>query len=98
MKFTVDPPELHSAAAKLTDYSAEYTTIYNRLITAASTMGEAWNAADNLAFVEQINGFCEELKAMSTHLEQAAQAMEKQATNYETTRDTNITSVKQLIN
>ncbi|MFI3312541.1 MAG: WXG100 family type VII secretion target [Eubacteriales bacterium] len=98
MKFVVDPPELHTAASKLVTYSEEYSSIYTRLITSATTMGEAWNAADNLAFVDQINGFCEELKAMVAHLEQAAQAMEQQATNYETARDTNITSVKQLAN
>lgn len=64
----------------------------------ASTMGEAWKAADNLAFVEQITGFCDDLKAMADHLDQAAQALEQQALNYETTRDNNITGVKQLAN
>lgn len=98
MKFTVDPPELHSAAQKFTQLSEEYTTVYNRLLTAAQTMGTAWEAADNLAFVDQINGFCEDLKAMAAHLDQAAQALDLQAKNYETVRDNNATSVKQLAN
>lgn len=98
MKLVVDPPELHKASQKFTQLSEEYTAVYNRLLNTAGTMGEAWKAADNLAFVEQITGFCDELKAMAEHLNQAAQALEKQATNYETTRDNNITGVKRLVN
>ena len=98
MKLVVDPPELHTASQKLTQLAGDYSTVYNRLINAASTMGEAWKAADNLAFVEQINGFCDDLKAMTEHLEQAASALEQQAKNYEATRDNNVTGVRQLAN
>jgi WXG100 family type VII secretion target len=98
MRFNVDPPELHKAAGKFTQLSGEYESVYSRLMNTASTMGEAWKAADNLAFVDQINGFCEELKAMTGHLTQAATALDQQATNYETTRDNNVTGVKQLAN
>lgn len=98
MKLIVDPPELHKASQKLIQLSGEYTGVYGRLINTASTMGEAWKAADNLAFVEQINGFCDDLRAMAEHLDLAAQTLEQQALNYESTRDNNITSVKQLAN
>ncbi|MCL2157958.1 MAG: WXG100 family type VII secretion target [Oscillospiraceae bacterium] len=98
MKFVVDPPELHKASQALSNLSEEYIIVYSRLMTTASTMGEAWKATDNLAFVDQIKGFCEELKAMADHLLQAGTALEQQATNYETTRDNNITGVKQLTN
>ena len=98
MKVVVDPSELHSAAQKFTQLASDYTTVHIRLINTASTMGEAWKSADNLAFVEQITGFCDELKAMTAHLEQASQALEQQAKNYESTRDANITGAKQLIN
>jgi WXG100 family type VII secretion target len=98
MKLVVDPPELHKASQNFARLSEDYTTVHNRLINTASTMGEAWKAADNLAFVEQITGFCDDLKAMTDHLVQASQALERQAVNYETTRDNNITGVKQLAN
>lgn len=98
MKFVVDPPELHSAATKLTQLATDYEAVYKSLINAASTMGDAWKAADNLAFVEQINGFCDDLKAMKDHLDQAANAMDQQAKNYETVRDNNVTGVRQLAN
>ena len=98
MKFVVDPPELHTASQKFTQLASEYTTVHNRMINTASTMGEAWKAADNLAFVEQIIGFCDDLEEMTKHLDQAAQALEQQAANYETTRDNNVNGVKQLVN
>jgi WXG100 family type VII secretion target len=98
MRFVVDPPELHKASQKFDALSKEYTSVQNRLINTASTMGDAWKSADNMAFVEQINGFCEELKAMTTHLEQASLALAQQAKNYETTRENNITEVKKLAN
>lgn len=98
MKLMVDPPELHKASSKFTQLADDYRNVYTRLLNTASTMGEAWKAADNLAYVDQINGFCEELKAMTDHLEQAAKALEQQAANYEGTRDNNVTGVKQLAN
>ena len=98
MRLVTDPPELRKASQKFTQLSGDYTSVYNRLINTASTMGEAWKAADNLAFVEQITGFCDDLKAMAAHLDQAAQALEQQAVNYETTRDNNVAGVRRLAN
>lgn len=98
MKLVVDTPEMHKASQKLTQMSEEYSTLYNRLINTASTMGEAWKAPDNLAFVDQITGFCEELQQMAQHIEQAAQTLEIQAKNYETTCENNVTGVKKLAN
>lgn len=98
MKFVVDPPELHKASQKLAQLSENYTTVHNRLINTASTMGDAWNAADNLAFVEQIRGFCDDLEAMARHLSQVSEAVKQQALNYEAARDNNVTGVKKLVN
>ncbi|MCL1794946.1 MAG: WXG100 family type VII secretion target [Oscillospiraceae bacterium] len=98
MDLIVDPPELHSASEKFFQLSGEYTTVYQRLMGAATTMGEAWRAADNLAFVEQIKGFCDDLQFMADHLIQASNALKQQAANYETTRETNIAEVRKLAN
>lgn len=98
MKLTVDTGEMRSAAGKLKQLAEEYTSIYTSLLNKASTMGEAWKAPDNLAYVEQINGFLEELKAMTNHINGSAQALEQQAGNYEATVDSNIVGVKKLNN
>ena len=98
MRLVVDPPELHRASDRFNQLSDEYQSVHHRLLNTASTMGEAWKAADNLAFVDQINGFCDDLQAMAAHLRQAAQGLTRQAANYEATRDHNVTGVRTLAN
>ena len=98
MRLNVDPPELHRASDTFKRLAGDYNTEYNNLLNIASTMGEAWKAADNLAFVDQINGFCDDLAAMVAHLNQASQALTMQAKNYENTRDHNVSSVRTLAN
>jgi len=98
MRIVVDPPELHAAASAFNQLSGEYQMVYQSLLNTASTMGAAWQSADNLAFVEQINGFCPDLLKMVQHLEQASQALTMQAKNYEAARDGNVASVRTLAN
>ena len=59
-------------------------------------MGTAWEGADNLAFVEQITGFTEELKVMATKLSLASQALEKQKSNYVSQQENNETVTLQM--
>ena len=90
--------DMAKAAQRLQSLSETYTEIYTQLMQEANTMGAAWEGADNLAFVEQINGFTEELKAMAAKLSLASQALDKQRANYVARQEHNITEVKKLIN
>lgn len=90
--------DMAKASQKLQALSETYTEIYTQLMQEASTMGSAWEGADNLAFVEQISGFTEELKMMATKLSSASQTLDKQRVNYVTRQDNNITQVKKLVN
>lgn len=90
--------DMAKAAQKLQSLSESYTEIYTQLMQEANTMGAAWEGADNLAFVEQINGFTEELKAMAAKLSLASQALDKQRANYVAQQENNITQVKKLVN
>ncbi len=94
----VTPSELGVAADKLTSLSEGYTAIYTQLFQQASTMGAAWEGEDNLAFVEQINGFCEEMKDMASKLVSAAEALRVQKSNYENRQADNIAQVRKLTN
>jgi len=94
----VTPSELGAAADRLTDLSEGYTQIYTQLLQQAGTMGSAWEGEDNLAFVEQINGFCQELKDMATKLVSAADALRLQKSNYENRQSDNIAQVRKLTN
>ena len=90
--------EMAKASQKLQTLSETYTEIYTQLMQEATTMGTAWEGADNLAFVEQITGFTEGLKSMASKLSLASQALEKQRANYVTQQENNITEVKKLAN
>ena len=97
--FTVSSFDGMSRASKeLQSDSEAYTEIYTELMQKASTMGAALEGADNLAFVEQITGFTEELKAMADKLSLASQTLDKQRANYVAQQDSNITEVKKLKN
>ena len=90
--------EMAKASQKLQALSETYTEIYTQLLQEANTMGTAWEGADNLAFVEQINGLTDMLKAMATKLSTASQAIDKQRANYVARQDNNIAAVKKLAN
>ena len=90
--------DMEKASQKLQSLSETYTEIYTQLMQEANTMGSAWEAADNLAFVEQISGFTEELKTMAAKLTQASEIIKQQKDNYVARQVSNITQVKKLVN
>lgn len=90
--------EMGKAAAKLQSYSESYTEIYTKLLQNAQTMGAAWEGADNLAFVEQITGFTEELKYMAQRLAEDSKALDTMKSNYANRQNDNMTQVKKLQN
>lgn len=90
--------DMAKASKTLQEISQSYTDIYTQLMQKASTMGAAFEGADNLAFVEQITGFSEELKSMAQKLSTASQTLDKQRQNYVNRQDGNITQVKKLKN
>lgn len=90
--------EMAKASQKLQALSESYTDIYTQLMREAGTMGNAWNSADNLAFVEQITGFTAKLEAMAQKLLTASQTLEKQRANYVARVENNIAQVKKLTN
>ena len=73
--------DIAKASQRLQSLSETYTEIFTQLMQEANTMGSAWEGPDNLAFVDQINGFTEELKAMAAKLSTASQALDKQRVN-----------------
>jgi len=97
-RIRVTPQELDAASKKLAQLSETYTGIYTQLMQAAGTMGEAWEGEDNLAFVDQINGFNDDLKSMANKLQTASQALEQQRTNYVNTQENNTVQVRKLSN
>lgn len=97
-RIRVTPEELDKASTKLAEISRDYAEIYKKLITEATTMGEAWEGEDNMAFVNQINGFCDELKTMADKLQTASDALQRQKSNYQSRQDSNVAEARSLTN
>lgn len=97
-KIRVTPEEVEAASKKMAELSTTYTEIYTQLLQEAGTMGEAWESDDNLAFVDQINGFCDDLKRMADKLKVASDTLHQQKLKYEERRDNNIAQIKKLTN
>lgn len=96
--FNVDTQALSDASKKLNTISVNYTEISNQLMEKAQTMGAAWDSEDNLAYVAQINGFCEDLRKMASKLMTASEVVGQQGANYQAHCDDNIAQVKKLTN
>jgi len=94
----VTPEELEKASNKLDGHSTTYKQIAQQLMQEAGTMGTAWEGEDNVAFVNQITGFTEELEQMAAKLKTASEALKSQQTKYKTRQEDNIAQVKQLTN
>ncbi|MDR2591058.1 MAG: WXG100 family type VII secretion target [Oscillospiraceae bacterium] len=94
----VTPEQLEQASKKLAEYSQTYTQIYQQLMQEANTMGTAWEGEDNLAFVNQITGFTEELRLMASKLQTASEALNTQRMNYKNRQEANISQVRNLAN
>lgn len=97
-KIKVTTEELEKASNSLKKTSESYTEIYKKIFQEVDTMGEAWQGADNEAYVAQIKGFCEELKQMADKVLTASTTLKTQKDNYDNRQQENITAVKKLTN
>lgn len=95
-RFAVDPQELQTTATFLKDAAESYQRIYTELMNVAGNMGAAYDSEDNRAFVEKIHGCTGELRAMAERLEQTADILMQQKTNYERQTEANISAVRRL--
>lgn len=95
---SVEPAQLTSTGTKLEEYATSFEEIYKELLRQAETMGEAWQGADNLAYVEQIKGITTKMSAMVEKLRGAGATLKQQAKNYDDKRADNIAQVQKLNN
>ena len=94
----VDPSKIDAAASKLSELATTYDSIAKQLMSDATTMGEAWQGEDNVAFCNQIKGFTEELSQMVKKLQSGSETLSQQSSNYKQRQDAIASSVKNLTN
>lgn len=97
-KINMNTEDYLNVAQQLKEASGNYTELYTRLLNEAKSMGDAYNAPDNLVFVEQINGFCDDLKAMADKLIQMSEIINKERQNMLDRSDMNATQARKLTN
>ena len=93
---SVEPAQLTATGVKLEEYANSFEEIYKELLRQAETMGEAWQGADNLAYVEKIKGITTKMNAMVEKLKIAGTTLKQQAKNYDDKRNDNIAQVQKL--
>lgn len=93
-----DPSKIRVASDRMSELSQTYSSISKQLMNNASTMGEAWQGEDNLAFVNQVSGFAEDLQNMAQKLQQGAEILMQQANNYTNRQESIISATKGLAN
>lgn len=95
---SVEPGQLKAKGNELEELSNAFNEITKNLIRHAETMGDAWQGADNLAFVEQIKGIIPKMNLMVDKLKNAGLTLKQQAKNYDDKRSDNIAQVQKLNN
>ncbi len=94
----VTPEQLESAAGRIESLAAEYKTQYDLLYSETGAMASTWNGKDNVAFIDQINGFKDDFDKMHTLMLQYADFLRKSAKAYRDTQDTVVAEARKLVN
>ncbi len=97
-RIKVSPDELLAAATTIQGQIEEYISIYGLLYDEVNGMGENWKGEDNIAYVEQIEGFRDDFEAMQKLLVSYVEFLRVAATSYSDTQSNVKNSIKQLVN
>ena len=94
--FSTEPAVLTQKAAQLDQYAEEYDSIRAQLRQAATSMGTAYDSADNRPFTARIEQFCADLQRMSDKLRTAAQTLKEQSAMYTAQEEENASMASRL--
>ena len=94
----VTPEVLEAAAKKIQGLSDEYKTQYETLYTRAGEMAQTWSGEDNVAFINQIEGFRNDFQAMFKLMNQYVDYLNKTAADYRATQEAIVKQAKALRN
>ena len=97
-KILVTPEMLEQAATSIESLANEYKAQYNELYSTTGSLASTWSGADNVAFVNQIDGFKDDLEKMYTLMNRYAEYLRTTAKAYRETQDAIIKQAKTLIN
>lgn len=94
--FTVDTNAVRRTADTLNGLADEYDRYRNKLLRTATSMGNAYQSADNRVYVARITEFCQQMMEVSNRLRNAAQVMKTQSGNYDNREQENVIQANKL--
>lgn len=94
----VTPEMLESAASSIEGLANEYKGQYNELYSTTGSLAQSWSGDDNVAFVNQIDGFKDDLEKMYTLMNRYAEYLRTTAKAYRQTQEAIVKQAKTLIN
>ncbi len=94
----VTPEQLESTAGRIESLAADYKTQYDQLYSETNAMASTWSGKDNVAFVNQIDGFKDDFTKMHSLMLNYADFLRKSAKAYRDTQDTIVSEARKLVN
>lgn len=94
----VTPEQLESTASRIESMAADYKTQYDQLYSETNAMASTWNGKDNVAFVNQIDGFKDDFEKMHALMLNYVDFLRKSAKAYRDTQETIVSEAKKLVN
>jgi len=96
VNITVETDAVRQKAKMLEGLADEYDGMRSRLLSTATSMGAAYESADNRTYVARISDFCEQMKEVSNRLRNAANVLNKQSSSYDRTESENAAQASRL--
>lgn len=94
----VTPEQLDTTAGRIESMANEYKTQYDNLYNKTDALRSTWDGKDNVAYVDQIAGFKDDLKKMYDLMNRYADFLRKSAKTYRETQDAVVSEARKLVN
>ncbi len=94
----VTPELLESTAASIEGLANEYKAQYTELYATTGALAQTWTGEDNVAFVNQIEGFKDDLNTMYNRMNQYAEYLRITAKSYRDTQEAIAKQARTLMN
>ncbi len=94
----VTPQQLDTAAGKIEGLAGDYKTQYESLYKEADALGSGYEGEGKKTFINQLNGFKDDLEKMYGLMNQYADFLRKTAKTYRETQQNIVSQAKTLPN
>lgn len=98
IKINVDPAQLEQSAAQMEEQCSNYEKTYRQVYQSVDAMQTGWQGSDNLAYVNQIQGFQSDFQQMMTLMHQYVEFLRQSAKAYRSTQEDRIAKARSLTN